>query len=76
MLGPVVGFAGALMADRALSLLLGDTSVFGNLVSFDGKTDRVRELNLSARARCALCGPERNIDRISYDRYTAASCAA
>jgi len=76
VLGPVVGFAGALMADRALSVLLGDQSVFGNLVSFDGKADRVRELSLSARARCALCSAERSISSIDYDRYTAASCAA
>jgi len=76
VLGPVVGFAGALMADRALSVLLGDRSVFGNLVSFDGKTDRVRQLTLAARAGCALCSRERNIDTIRYDRYTAASCAA
>jgi len=76
VLGPVVGFAGALMADRALSVLLGETGVFGRLVSFDGKTDRAREFKLAARARCALCGTERSIDRITYDRYTAASCAA
>ena len=76
VLGPVVGFAGALMADRALSVLLGDTSVFGTLVSYDAKTDRARELTLAARALCALCGPERSIDSISYDRYTAPSCAA
>ena len=76
MLGPVVGFAGALMADRALSVLLGDTSVFGNLVSFDGKADRARELTLTARPGCALCSPERTIATISYDRYTAANCAA
>ena len=76
VLGPVVGFAGALMADRALSVLLGDLSVFGNLVSFDGKADRARELTLSARPSCALCSSERSITTISYDRYTAASCAA
>jgi len=76
VLGPVVGFAGALMADRALSVLLGDSSVFGNLVSFDGKTDRARALTLAARPRCALCSAERNIETITDDRYTAASCAA
>jgi molybdopterin/thiamine biosynthesis adenylyltransferase len=76
VLGPVVGFAGALMADRALSVLLGDASLFGSLVSYDAKTDRAREHTLSARAHCALCSSERSIDSISYDRYTAPSCAA
>ncbi|HKO46508.1 MAG TPA: HesA/MoeB/ThiF family protein [Polyangiaceae bacterium] len=76
VLGPVVGFAGALLADRALSVLLGDTRVFGNLVSFDGKTDRARELTLAARPRCALCSAEPSISSITYDRYTAANCAA
>ncbi len=76
VLGPVVGFAGALMADRALSVLLGDNSVYGALVSYDAKADRARELQLLARAHCALCSSERSIDRITYDRYTAPSCAA
>ena len=76
VLGPVVGFAGALMADRALSILLAENSVFGSIVSFDAKTDRVREFSLAARAECALCGPGRSIQNITYDRYTAASCAA
>ena len=76
VLGPVVGFAGALMADRALSILLGDTSVFGTIVSYDAKTDRARELSIAARAECALCGAQRTIQNITYDRYTAASCAA
>lgn len=76
VLGPIVGFAGALMADRALSVLLGDTRVYGNLVSFDGKADRARELTLGARPRCALCSAERTIADIRYDRYTAANCAA
>jgi molybdopterin/thiamine biosynthesis adenylyltransferase len=76
VLGPVVGFAGALMADRALSVLLGDRAVFGSIVSYDGKTDRARAVSVAARAHCALCGPERNIDSISYARYTAPSCAA
>ncbi len=76
VLGPVVGFAGALMADRALSVLLGDTSLFGTIVSYDAKTDRARELSFAARPECALCGAQRSIQNITYDRYTAASCAA
>jgi molybdopterin/thiamine biosynthesis adenylyltransferase len=76
VLGPVVGLAGALMADRALSVLLGDPSVFGNLVSYDAKTDRARELTLAPRSNCALCGSQPQIDTITYERYTAPSCAA
>jgi molybdopterin/thiamine biosynthesis adenylyltransferase len=76
VLGPVVGFAGALMADRALSALLGDASVFGSLVSYDAKTDKARALELAARPGCALCSPTRSIETIIYDRYTAPSCAA
>lgn len=76
VLGPVVGLAGALMADRALSVLLADRSVFGSLVSYDGKVDHARELRLSARNDCALCSSQRQIHTITYERYTAPSCAA
>jgi len=76
VLGPVVGFAGALMADRALSVLLGDRAVFGEIVSYDGKTDRARAVSVAPRAGCALCSAERSIDTITYARYTAPSCAA
>ncbi|MEO8902697.1 MAG: HesA/MoeB/ThiF family protein [Polyangiaceae bacterium] len=76
VLGPVTGLAGALMADRALSILLGDQSVFGSVVSYDAKTDCAREVRVAARTECALCGAERSIQNITYNRYTAASCAA
>ncbi|MEO7034867.1 MAG: HesA/MoeB/ThiF family protein [Polyangiaceae bacterium] len=76
VLGPVTGLAGALMADRALSILLGDQSVFGSIVSYDAKTDCAREFRVAARADCALCGPQRSIPNITVNRYTAASCAA
>jgi molybdopterin/thiamine biosynthesis adenylyltransferase len=76
VLGPVVGFAGALMADRALSVLLGEPSVFGTLVSYDGKSDRARAISVSARDECTLCGTQRTIHDLSYDRYAAPGCAA
>jgi adenylyltransferase/sulfurtransferase len=75
VIGPVVGLAGALMADRALSVLLGDRGVFGTVVSYDGKRDRARAVAVAARAACPLCGA-RTIDSITYARYTAPSCAA
>ncbi len=76
VLGPVVGFTGALMADRALSVLLADRAVFGTVVSYDGKTDRARSVAVTVRRGCALCGAERAIVAINYARYTAPSCAA
>ena len=76
VIGPVVGFAGALMADRALSILLGDRAPFGSVVSYDGKADRARAVAVNARPHCALCSAERAIDSIDYARYTAPSCAA
>ena len=76
VIGPLVGFAGALMADRALSILLGDRAFFGSVVSYDGKADRARLVALVARSGCALCSAERAIDSITHARYTAPSCAA
>ncbi|HEX3774107.1 MAG TPA: HesA/MoeB/ThiF family protein [Polyangiaceae bacterium] len=76
VIGPVVGLAGALLADRALSILLGEASVCGAITSYDGKADRARVVAVARRANCALCGAERAIDDITYDRYTAPSCAA
>jgi len=63
-------------ATAALCDHLGDPSVFGNLVSYDAKTDRARELTLARRSNCALCGSQPQIDTITYERYTAPSCAA
>src|SRR5882724_13302728 len=66
VLGPVVGFAGALMADRALSVLLGDHAVFGTVVSYDGKSYRARAVAVGARSQCALCSAARAIESIDY----------
>src|SRR4051794_23631189 len=56
VMGPVVGFCGALMADLALRVLSGDASAFGSLYPYDGERDRLRSVTAAARPSCPLCG--------------------
>ena len=72
VMGPVVGLAGALMADLALSELSGEPR-HGALLSYDGKTDRLREVAVRARNDCPLCGTSRRILEIQESRYIAPS---
>lgn len=72
--GPVCGVAGAVAADRALRILAGDTSVFGRVVTFDGLRDRLREVPVSPRPNCPLCGDSRSIADLDPNRYQARSC--
>jgi len=76
VIAPVVGLCGALMADLALRILTNDSSAFGTLLSYDGKADRLRAVEVRPRQSCPLCGPERTICDIDESRYTAPSCAA
>jgi molybdopterin/thiamine biosynthesis adenylyltransferase len=76
VMGPVAGLAGALMADLALGVLLGDTARIGRIHTYDGLADRLRAVEVEARRGCALCGPSRSIFQIDETRYTGASCAA
>jgi molybdopterin/thiamine biosynthesis adenylyltransferase len=76
VMGPVVGFCGALMAELALRLLAGDASAFAQLYSYDGQADRLRQVPVSARATCALCGISPSITQVIESRYTTPSCAA
>ncbi len=75
VMGPVVGFAGALMADLALRVLSGEPD-FGQIHTFDGLRDRHRRVPVRRRASCPLCGENRSIFDIQESRYTAPSCAA
>jgi molybdopterin/thiamine biosynthesis adenylyltransferase len=75
VLGPVVGLAGALMAELALDVLLGETSRNGRVYSYDGLRDRLRDVAVSARPNCALCGERPTISRIEELCYTAPDCA-
>jgi molybdopterin/thiamine biosynthesis adenylyltransferase len=73
VLGPVVGLAGALMADLALDVLAG-TPRFGTLFSYDGLRDRFRSVPVPARPSCSLCGPSATISEIDELCYTAVHC--
>jgi len=76
VMGPVVGFAGALLADLALRVLSGDESAFGSIHTYDGLRDRLRSVSVAPRAGCPLCGAAPAILHIDESRYTGASCAA
>jgi molybdopterin/thiamine biosynthesis adenylyltransferase len=76
VMGPVVGFCGALMADLALRVLSGDAGAFGSLYTYDGQTDRLRQVSATARQACPLCGSAPTITDLDESRYTTPSCAA
>ncbi len=91
VIGPVVGFAGAMLAELCLRVLTtpadSDQSntgtTFGVLFSYDGKRDRLRETPVRARADCPLCGTSTSgqaampqILNLEEQRYTQPICAA
>ncbi|MEB2313515.1 MAG: HesA/MoeB/ThiF family protein [Sorangiineae bacterium] len=76
VMGPVVGFAGALMADLALSWLTGDDTRAGRIFTFDGWRERLREVPITPRADCALCGPRPRITRLDEALYLGDECRA
>lgn len=75
VMGPVVGFAGALLAELALRVLT-NRPTYGVIFTYDGKSDSLREVTVSARAACPLCGGNPTIFDTEESRYTAPSCAA
>jgi len=75
--GPVCGVSGALGADRVLRILDGDASAYGQIVSFDGTRDRLRQVAVARRQDCALCGARPGISTIAASRYTGEpTCSA
>jgi molybdopterin/thiamine biosynthesis adenylyltransferase len=70
VMGPVVGVVAALQADLALALLDGRT-VAGELVTFDGRHERMplRRRIVARRRDCPLCGDSPRIDRIEARAY-------
>jgi len=70
VMGPVVGLAGALMADLALDVLIGAPR-YGTLYSYDGLRDLLREVPVTRRPSCPLCGTAATISAIDELCYTA-----
>lgn len=77
--GPVCGVAGAIAADRALRLLAGDATATGSIVTYDGRTDRLRGVPVRPRATCPLCpetGALPRLDGLDAWRYEGSTCEA
>ena len=78
VMGPVVGMLGALMAELALRTLVG-RAPRAEIWTFDGKADNLRQVPVSPRADCPLCGNEPSIFELNEARYmpeprASASC--
>jgi len=76
VMGPVVGLAGAVMAEFATRLLVGQSTGEGNVVTYDGRKDEFRSRRVGPRSTCALCGGRPNILDTAEARYLGATCAA
>jgi molybdopterin/thiamine biosynthesis adenylyltransferase len=74
VMGPVVGFAAALMAEAALECLFGQPR-YGTLLCYDGLRDRMRRVEVHPRSTCPLCGPCPSITHIDSTRYVEESCS-
>ncbi len=57
--GPVCGVAGAIAADRALRVIAGDASAFGEVVTYDGRRDVLRGVQERPRRASPQCGEAR-----------------
>lgn len=75
VIGPLVGFAGALMAERCLAGLAG-RPIASTVTSYDAWRDRLRCVPVPARPTCPLCGPKRSITSIDVNRYSPAPLCA
>lgn len=69
VVGPVVGVLGALAASLAIRVLMGDSTAFGQLFSYDGRAGRISKLRPTRRADCARCAG--TIDDVEMSRYVA-----
>lgn len=76
VMGPVVGIAGALMAELAHRQLAPENAGGSELISYDGLRDQLRAVTVPQRESCPLCGPEASIRDTAEARYLHPVCAA
>jgi molybdopterin/thiamine biosynthesis adenylyltransferase len=74
VIGPVCAVAGGVAADCALSILAGHKIAYGAITTFDGRSDRLRRVAVSARRDCPLCSESATIGAIEASRYMGAAC--
>ncbi len=70
VMGPVVGLIAAAQADLALSVLDGNPR-YGELVTFDGRSDVLRRRYIATRSDCDLCGERPRIISVESQAYAA-----
>lgn len=75
VMGPVVGIVGALMAELALRSL-SSGGARNELWTLDGKADTLRQVAVSARSSCPLCGDQPSIHEIREARYLTGAGAS
>jgi molybdopterin/thiamine biosynthesis adenylyltransferase len=75
VMGPVAGVVAAAQVDLALAWLDG-VPVGGNLVSYDGREDRLRCHRVEPRADCALCSGVRRIHGLDASAYVSTDCSS
>lgn len=73
VLGSVVGFGAALMAELVLRIVYGKPD-YGQVYSYDGKHDRLRRHKVFHRDNCCLCGTRPSITEIGWSQYVGPSC--
>jgi molybdopterin/thiamine biosynthesis adenylyltransferase len=76
IVGPVCGVIGGIAAEMALLAAVGSPRLFGQVATFDGKTDSLRLVAIPRRPGCPLCGSEPTITDLVETRYTGPACAA
>ena len=74
VLGPICGVAGAIAADRVVAVLR-ERDVFGSIVTFDGRTDRLRSVAIRPRSDCPLCGAFPTVTALDAARYVSPDCS-